>query len=528
MTSTLETTRMATAGLARTTKVAPGDEDREQIDAERALDLALQGFTTREIAEALGETGADVEAALVTLVPGGNGAIRSSLRTRLRAWRRSEDRSWDDAEAIFGIPHANVLRLVRAPEGAAIDADSPEDGGYLDAIFAGMDLDDPRAITCARAYAMGATLQELGDRFGVTRERIRQILQRSTPWSSSDIGAALRRLREARDAEHRNAANAWSDANPAASIDTAVEVLGMPRDQVLGYLGRRRTRHEPAASKRGPVSRRGDDEILEDLRRFHAQTGILTAAAFSNWAREQGVPGHQTAAIRFGTWNEALRAAGLREDKGAPRSSFSDDDLWAALIAAVSAADGGTSVDAVGEWTRRHAAAPSAALMRHRLGTSWSTIVATALEVARGGEEMDPQWVARVTAPRNWDDAGPQVEDLQHVRDAIAVFGPSLTSLQYRDWARAHKRPGGPTLQRRTGKTWSRLVEEAGGRPNRRPADRVDDTVCTARLREFLELPGGHTSAEYSAWARDHEAPSLSTIIGRFGTWTRAKDVVGE
>ena len=54
------------------------------------------------------------------------------------------------------------------------------------------------------------------------------------------------------------------------------------------------------------------------------------------------MPGHQTAAIRFGTWNEALCAAGIGEETGAPRSAFRDEGLWAAALAAVQAENGGT------------------------------------------------------------------------------------------------------------------------------------------------------------------------------------------
>ena len=128
----------------------------------------------------------------------------------------------------FGIPHARVLCLVRVPRDQELGLVAPGEPGYLDTVLAGTGCKDLRASRSARLYAFGATLQEIGDLFGVTRERIRQILSRDTPWSSTDLSAAARDLAE--------------------------------------------------------------QEIIEDLRAFHAETGRTICQAFTTWAREHDVP----------------------------------------------------------------------------------------------------------------------------------------------------------------------------------------------------------------------------------------------
>src|SRR5690606_27857905 len=160
-------------------------------------------------------------------VPGGTAAIAAALRRRLRAWRREhEDSAWWEAEAEFGIPHAHVLRLVRMPRDQELGIVAPGEPGYLDTVLAGVECKDLRASRSARLYAFGATLQEIGDLFGVTRERIRQILSRETPWSSTDLSAAAKVLARARRAEHESAAEQWSVSNPAAPLDEAPAALG--------------------------------------------------------------------------------------------------------------------------------------------------------------------------------------------------------------------------------------------------------------------------------------------------------------
>src|SRR5699024_6321113 len=140
---------------------------------------------------------------------------------------------------------------------------------------------------------------------------------KDTPWSSTDLHAAAKALTAARRAEHTTAVARWSHAHPAAPLEDGSRELGLAEEQVRRLLGRRRTHHEPAFDGPRESTRRTEEEIIADLRTFHAATGATTCQAFTAWAREQGVPGHQTAAIRFGTWNEALSAAGIGDEAGA-------------------------------------------------------------------------------------------------------------------------------------------------------------------------------------------------------------------
>ncbi|MGP9695804.1 homing endonuclease associated repeat-containing protein [Brachybacterium sp. AOP25-B2-12] len=506
-------------------RIGTTDAAEPTVDAERALDLAQQGYALSEISETLGGIAAgQIDEALAILVPGGLGAVRTALRRRLRVWRSaSPDATWLDAEHAFGIPHTHVLRIVRAPRDDEQLRPDPGDPGFLDLIMTGHDCRDDRAAACARAYAMGATLQEIGDLFGVTRERIRQILGRDTPWSSTELAAATRRLREDRRAEHARAVEAWSLAHPAVPVDRAVTPLGLSEDQVLDLLGPRRSHHRVSTAKATASSRRTDEEILEDLRAYHGETGSTTGAGFRDWARDHDVPGPQTTAIRFGTWNDALAAAGIAAVAGRPRSGFTDDDLWAALVAFVRDPDGGTTAQAAEAWLAARPAAPSVALIRQRLNAGWSEIATRAVAVANGDDLGDPEWAERVRASRDWSTAPEEPDPFDHVRAAIDDLGPRITTAAYQRWARENGRPGVPTLQRRSGLLWNDVLEAAGGTPGKRKVRGSTPEDCALAVADFLlENPTGGSVA-FAAWANPNGRPSLPTVVDRWGTWNAAR-----
>ena len=137
-------------------------------------------------------------------------------------------------------------------------------------------------------------------------------------------------------------------------------------------------------------------------------------------------------------------------------------------------------------------------------------------------EDFEPAWVEAVAAPRDWETPADETDPLDHVRAAIDALGPRITTARYATWARVEGRPTMATLQRRTGKLWSELLTEAGGTPTASKIKNRSRAEVGEYMTRFLaEHPGGST-ADYGTWSRENAAPSRSTVVDRFGSWSAA------
>ena len=376
-----------------------------------------------------------------------------------------------------------------------------------------------RAHQMARRYALGETLQEIGDEYGVTRERVRQIINTETPWSTTSIGAARRRALKVRAEAERRAVLEWSEVNVGASIEQAAEQLKLDEEVVRKHLGKHRIRHE-LVEKKAPEGRSLDD-LLADLRRFHAETGETSAAAYSRWAKEAGVPGHQTIAIRFGSWNEAVARAGI---KGAPpivrEKRYSDEDLWAAILDGIRA--GQYTAKDLEYWLAAVEGAPSLATIRNRLTQKWNDLRDEALRILGGRSERAEAWIEAVSSPRDWPSFLDEEDPMVHMREALLALGKNITMVRYAEWAQATKRPSVMTICRRSGMRWSDLVEAVGGVTVQKQL-RIPDDELLAWLRVFLETEPEGSYSMYEDWREAYGAPTASTIAVRFGGWDKAR-----
>lgn len=175
------------------------------------------------------------------------------------------------------------------------------------------------------------TLAKIGADLGVSRARVRKLVARS-PWPTSAIRAARAHLAEENRARFAREAAAWSDAHPGAPIAEGARALAVTQTELKTALGKRSRAHEPTA-RRSVASRTPDSALLDALRECHSEHGSITAATYNRWARQHGVPGSQTVAQRFGSWNGALAQAGLTDRPGIVRERMhSDSDLWAAVV----------------------------------------------------------------------------------------------------------------------------------------------------------------------------------------------------
>lgn len=397
---------------------------------------------------------------------------------------------------------------------------------YLQAIMASTKGMYGKADIMVRAYAAGKSLQEIGEAYNLTRERVRQIINGSSPWTTRDIQAARRDSLQMSKRRLSQRALAWSVENPGISIAEGAKVLGWSEEVLRQRLGARRIWHELPQPNKTNVSssrRRSNPDILDDIRKYHSETGMTSASGFKSWALETGAVGPQTVSKRFGSWSAAVTAAGISEVTAISRSRrFQEQDLWAAMVEAIRECGASSkSIEARLSATR---GAPSLALVRLHIDLAWQEIVEECLKIIAGRSERDPEWLASVTTPRDWESFISDDDPLETVRKAVRVLGPDMTVRAYSRWASEEQQPAALTVMKRSGMSWSELLRAAGGK-GREPRIRRTDEEKLRLVRSFLDdIPNG-SQKQYENWRLVNHASSLQTIILNFGSWEQAKEL---
>jgi hypothetical protein len=237
-----------------------------------------------------------------------------------------------------------------------------------------------RVLEMRELYEGGATLGEVGARFGVSRERVRQLFRANgLPTRSIAETAAFRRQQLVN--EGREQIVGLIDAGIAPN--EIAERLGISpqlvHDALHGDPGRRRIAAFRRTAKTRPKPKYSDEEIIECLRTASVELGgVLTTAEYTKFARTRTFPdgrpwpGHQTPALRFGSWRAALRRAGLEAN---PPSAIAGQRLFsrAHCIDAILEVERGLGHPPTAAEYERAATAsdgilPSLATVRHRCG----------------------------------------------------------------------------------------------------------------------------------------------------------------
>jgi hypothetical protein len=203
-------------------------------------------------------------------------------------------------------------------------------------------------------YEQGATLEEVGICFDITRERVRQIFKAaglptrprgevSTMKVYSDE-ELLRCLREAASAlsgaltsgDYNQLAHSqrFADGRPWPIHQTHRNRFGSWAKALEAAGVQRRARKELA-------KRYSDAELLDCLRHADSMLGrALTQSAYDEFARGQRLadgrpwPTHQTHMKRFGSWRSALQGASLAlaaKPSGGSTRTFTDEDCVEAI-----------------------------------------------------------------------------------------------------------------------------------------------------------------------------------------------------
>jgi len=189
----------------------------------------------------------------------------------------------------------------------------------------------------------GETLQRVADDHSITRQRVSQIMRTRCPGWDGDQRRA-ERASEARTAR----ADAVAVAVAAGRITAPGRHGGRPRVW-------------------------GDGMVLDALRAMGGPSGA--APSVNKWRSNGGRPSVTVIITRFGSWNNACLAAGLRvRPPPVPALRIDDETMIGAVISFLTEPDahdrGG--VRAYTAWARS-AGAPSPSVLRARFG-SWSEV----------------------------------------------------------------------------------------------------------------------------------------------------------
>jgi AraC-like DNA-binding protein len=246
----------------------------------------------------------------------------------------------------------------------------------------------------------GWSLDEIALRFGVSRERVRQILRAHGGPDPQDIVDARRRRAEQQAEEHVDELlTLWrAGEQPRRAADK----LGLQGLACRSTIERFATDVDRAARKASLAGARrvqtySDRDIVLALTSVGIRVGrVPSAKEYAVHARVLNYPSLPTVLNRMGGWAQALNAAGMRPLSAPSRTRarrWTEEFCWVALRSVV---------DELGEIPtvlayERHAAGrpelPSAATLRNRLGR-WSSIttqLAAQRELARAAQTPLPQ-----------------------------------------------------------------------------------------------------------------------------------------
>ncbi|WP_164519736.1 sigma factor-like helix-turn-helix DNA-binding protein [Nocardioides ferulae] len=228
------------------------------------------------------------------------------------------------------------------------------------------------------------TYQEIGDLFGMTRERVRQIIKKA------GIDKTTRRAARA-EAEVEALAfdgdliREWVRHNPARTIEEASEALGLSAQRIRQALGSDAGRLFVRPFHQGLARRYSDADIIEVLSAAAAlASGPLTKTAYDEYVAAHGGPSGIRVLQRFGSWKAACEAAGVT--CGQARRSYTR--RWTAgtmvdnLIAYFDSPGATGAFADYDQWSRGHADRPSGQTIRNHFG-SWQAAKTAALN-ARG------------------------------------------------------------------------------------------------------------------------------------------------
>lgn len=179
----------------------------------------------------------------------------------------------------------------------------------------------------------------------------------------------------------------WSRGHVGVSVREGAVALGIPIARVRRLLGERMSLHRPPPA---PRARFTNERILNHVREW-VTANDMSGVAYGKAARANpGWPTLPTVIARFGSWREALRAAGFEPDsaRSGPRRRWSDERLEACVTEYLAQTDDNRSQRGLERWLKADPTRPSLSLITIRLG-GWATLAKLAEQISPEDEAPD-------------------------------------------------------------------------------------------------------------------------------------------
>lgn len=229
-------------------------------------------------------------------------------------------------------------------------------------------------------YLSGDSLALIGDRYGISRERVRQVLAEFGVKGRNPADAARVRNTRLASLHHDRIVAEFERVGTIAG--TAARLAGEVPGVVVRHVleGRTETRRP-----RDYHRQFSDTSILNAIRRADS-SGANTTAKYTVWRgtpEGHGAPSIPLVVMRFGSWAKARQYAGLnvtRQSTG-NRRSFSDDDITTAVerfLSACTATGRRPSARAYDNWAATVGNVPRLSTIRIRTNRAWTSLVAKA------------------------------------------------------------------------------------------------------------------------------------------------------
>jgi hypothetical protein len=245
-----------------------------------------------------------------------------------------------------------------------------------------------RELSMLESRVNGETLAEIGTRFGVTRERVRQVLEKAysrvsmNPFFEGKTLSIF--LEERKRSEHQMGVELietkirnFVNVNPGIKYEDLAEALALGLDTVklhIGYQASKFVFQEQWSSAIDPEF--SDEFIIGAIRMAAAIRSPLSAPMYENLV-ERGLvkgPKSQTIAKRFGTWSNACLHAGVmfvRSVRNEYSKTWNEEEILKYLIDFLRNKEFGVGVLEYDGWRSKYRTeAPSGPHIRNMFG-SW-------------------------------------------------------------------------------------------------------------------------------------------------------------